>query len=125
VTDILRIGDNRRRLFLSWLYVILLAATSIAVGVVLLWPVADLVAKHDVGGALNQNYVDELRQARDAARGRIIQLGTGLLAIGALIYTGRSFALANKEAGRQANASQRTLQLTQQGQVTDRYTKAG
>src|SRR5262249_13509577 len=49
----------------------------------------------------------------DAARGRLLTLGAGLLAAGALIFTALNFRL-----------SRRTLELFEQGQVTDRYTKA-
>ena len=44
--------------------------------------------------------------ARDAARGRLLQLGAGVFAAGALIFTALNF------------------NLTKRGQVTDRYTKA-
>jgi hypothetical protein len=54
-----------------------------------------------------------LQAARDAARGRLVAFGAGLFAAGALIYTARNFTL-----------SRRTFELTEQGQVTDRYTKA-
>jgi hypothetical protein len=54
-----------------------------------------------------------LQQARDAARGRLLTLGAGLFAAGALIFTAQNYRLAR-----------RTLGLTEQGQVTDRYTKA-
>jgi hypothetical protein len=43
----------------------------------------------------------------------LLFLGVGLFTAGTLIYTGRSFRL-----------SQRTFELTEQGQVTDRFTKA-
>jgi hypothetical protein len=44
--------------------------------------------------------------ARDAARGRLLTLGAGLFAAGALVFTVRNFT------------------LSREGQVTDRYTKA-
>ena len=43
---------------------------------------------------------------RDAARGRLLTLGAGLFAAGALAYTARTFG------------------LSREGQVTDRYAKA-
>jgi hypothetical protein len=43
----------------------------------------------------------------------LLTLGAGLFAAGALIFTALNFAL-----------SRRTFELTEQGQVTDRYTKA-
>ena len=54
-----------------------------------------------------------LQPARDAARGQLLALGAGLFAAGALIFTARNFAL-----------SRRTFELAEQGQVTDRYTRA-
>src|SRR6185312_7955100 len=47
-----------------------------------------------------------LAKAQDAARGRLLTLGAGLLAAGALFFTARNFT------------------LSREGQVTDRYTKA-
>ena len=55
--------------------------------------------------------VFRLEQTRDAARGRLLTLGAGIFAAGALVYTARNFSL-----------SRRTFELTEQGQVTDRYT---
>jgi hypothetical protein len=70
---------------------------------------ADWIAHDDVGsvsGPLHETAVDN-------ARGRLLTLGAGLFAAGALVFTARNFTL-----------SRRTLQVTEQGQVTDRYTKA-
>jgi hypothetical protein len=76
---------------------------------VLFVPLADWLARHDVGpvkGALHETAVDN-------ARGRLLTLGAGLFAAGALVFTARNFTL-----------SRRTLELTEQGQVTYRYTAA-
>jgi hypothetical protein len=54
-----------------------------------------------------------LETARNNARGTVVTGIAGLLATGALVFTARNFVV-----------SQRTLALTEQGQVTDRYTKA-
>jgi hypothetical protein len=54
-----------------------------------------------------------LQTARDAARGRLLTLAAGLFAAGALAFTVLNF-----------NLSRRTFELTEQGQVTDRFTKA-
>ena len=51
--------------------------------------------------------------ALDDARGRLLTLGAGLFAAGALIFTAQNLTL-----------SRRAFELTEQGQVTDRYTKA-
>ena len=68
-------------------------------------PLADLIAKHDVG-TITQHRAAALQTARDAARGRLLGLGAGLFAAGTLVYTARNYA------------------LSRQGQVTDRYAKA-
>jgi hypothetical protein len=115
----MNIGQAGRRAILP---IIALAMTALVI--TLFWPVADWIAEHDARGVPSAEYADKLRQARDAARGRIIQAGTGLLAIGALIYTGRSFTLTRREAQRQAEVSQKTLRLAEHGQVTGRYTSA-
>jgi hypothetical protein len=71
------------------------------------------LATHDVGPVTGALRTLRLQTARDAARGRLLTLGAGLFAAGALIFTARNFIL-----------SRRTFELTEQGQVTDRYTKA-
>ena len=72
-------------------------------------PLADLLARHDVGSAKPAL----LQTARDAARGRLLTLLAGLFAAGALVFTALNF-----------NLSRRTFELTEQGQVTERFTKA-
>src|SRR5580658_3202078 len=82
---------------------------TLAVAWVLFVPAADWLARHDVGsvtGSLRETALDD-------ARGQLLTLGAGLFAAGALVFTARNFTL-----------SRRTLALTEQGQVTDRYTKA-
>lgn len=87
---------------------------------VLFVPVADWLADHDVGtvtGALHET-------ALDNARGRLLTLGAGLLAAGALAFTALNFNLLRRNS-EQADLWQRRIhELTEQGQVTDRYTKA-
>ena len=85
-----------------WLVVIAAVVLALAVAWALFVPVADALAHHDVGsvtGTLHET-------ALDNARGRLLTLGAGLLAAGALLYTARTFA------------------LSREGQVSDRYTKA-
>ena len=84
-----------------------LAGGAVAVlAVAFLWalfvPVADWLARHDVGSATGPLH----ETALDNARGRLLTLGAGLLAAGALWFTARTFT------------------LSREGQVTDRYTKA-
>ena len=90
----------------------LIGAAAVVLAAVIVWalfvPGTDWLARHDIGSSRGS-----LAAARDAARGRLLTLGAGLLAAGALLFTGRTF-----------NLSRRTFELTEQGQVTDRYTKA-
>jgi Pentapeptide repeats (8 copies) len=85
-----------------WLIGIAAVVLAVAVVWALFVPVADWLAHHDVGsvkGSLHETAVDN-------ARGRLLTLGAGLFAAGALWFTARSFTLARE------------------GQVTDRYTAA-
>ena len=84
---------------------IVAAVLALAIVWALFVPLADWLAHHDVGsvkGALHETAVND-------ARGRLLTLGAGLFAAGALVFTARNFAV-----------SRRTLELTAQGQVTDR-----
>jgi len=88
---------------LRWLAGSIAAAVlALAVAWVLFVPAADWAARRDVGTAK----APTLQAARDAVRGRLLTLGAGLFAAGALLFTARNFT------------------LSQEGQVTDRYTKA-
>jgi hypothetical protein len=87
---------------------------------VLFVPAADWLAHHDVGpvkGSLHETAVDN-------ARGRLLTLGAGLVATVALVFTARNFNLLRRNSERADQWQQRTHELTEQGQVTDRYGKA-
>jgi uncharacterized protein YjbI with pentapeptide repeats len=90
-----------------------LAIAAVALVIALIWPVTDLIAAHDVGLVAGLPRAAALQAAREAVRTQLLTLGAGVFAAGALIFTSRNFIL-----------SRRTLELTEQGQVTDRYTKA-
>jgi hypothetical protein len=84
---------------------VLIGVAAVVLAAVIVWallvPGTDWLARHDIGSAKGS-----LAAARDAARGRLLTLGAGLLAAGALLFTARNFI------------------LSREGQVTDRYTKA-
>ena len=83
-------------------------------------PVADWLAHHNVGsatGALHET-------ALDNARGRLLTLGAGLLAAFALVFTALNFSLLRRNSEQADQWQRRIHELTEQGQVTDRYTKA-
>jgi hypothetical protein len=90
----------------------LVGIAAVVLAATIVWalfvPVPAWLARYDVGSA-----TPAVQTARDAARGRLLTLGAGLLAAEALVFTARNFTL-----------SRRTFELTEQGQVTDRYTKA-
>jgi Pentapeptide repeats (8 copies) len=85
------------------------AVLALAVAWAMFVPAADWLAHHDIGSATGPLH----ETALDNARGRLLTLGAGLFAAGALIFTAQNFII-----------SRRTFELTEQGHVTDRYTKA-
>ena len=86
---------------------------ALALAVALIWPITDLISAHDVGLITGSKRAAALQTAQEAVRTQLLTLGAGLFAAGALIFTAGNFTL-----------SRRTFDLTEQGQVTDRYTKA-
>jgi len=97
----------------------LLAGLVVAVAValvafVLLGPLTDLIASHDVQSSLPQvQRAAHLQAARETVRTQLLTLGAGLFAVGALVFTARNFILSRRMFG-----------LTEQGQVTGRFTTA-
>jgi hypothetical protein len=81
--------------------------------IALVWPFTDLIAAHDVGRISTAQRAASLQTAREAVRSELFTLLAGIGAAGALLYTARNFIL-----------SRRTVELTEQGQVTDRYSGA-
>jgi hypothetical protein len=81
-------------------------ALALAIGWWLFVPVADWLARHDIGNVTGPLRVLRLQQARDAARGRLLTFGAGLFAAGALVFTGLNYV------------------LSREGQVNNRYREA-
>jgi uncharacterized protein YjbI with pentapeptide repeats len=104
---------GRLKAVLFWTGCLVGAAATITIAVLLLLPVSDTIAQHDLRGVPAAERAKELTITVDAARGRVLQVGGGLLAVIAFVYTARTFNLAR-----------RGHELSEQGQVTDRYTKA-
>jgi hypothetical protein len=92
-----------------WLAAIGALVVTLGIMWTLFVPTADWLAHHDVGSVMGPLH----ETAVDNARGRLLTLIAGLFAAGALVFTARNFTL-----------SRRTIELTEQGQVTERYTKA-
>jgi Pentapeptide repeats (8 copies) len=106
----------RTRLFchsrpLIVLFIAMAAVAAMAFVVII--PVTNLVAAQDVGHIVGAERALYLQSAREAVRSQLLTLGAGIFAAGALVFTGRNYRL-----------SSRTLEVTEQGQVTDRYTRA-
>jgi Pentapeptide repeats (8 copies) len=85
-----------------WLAGIAAVVLALAIVWALFVPVAGWLAHYDVGSAKGPLH----ETALDNARSRLLTLGAGLFAAGALVFTARNFT------------------LSREGQVTDRYTKA-
>jgi hypothetical protein len=88
--------------------VVIAIALVVAISVVYLAfvPVSDIMAKHDVGTITGPDRTAALQAARDAVRNRLLGALAGLVALGALLYTARTFG------------------LSREGQATDRLAKA-
>ena len=100
------------------------AVVAVAVSVALIWPITDLIAAHDVGLISGSKRAAALQTAREVVRTQLLTLGAGVFAAGALIFTALNFNLLRRNS-KQADQRQRDIyELTEQGQVTDRYTKA-
>ena len=100
------------------------AVVAVAVSIAVIWPVTDLIAAHDVGLISGPKRAAALQTAREAVRTQLLTLGAGVFAAGALIFTALNFNLLRRNS-KQADQRQRDIyELTEQGQVTDRYTKA-
>ncbi len=136
----------------GWAAALIIVLALAAIWAVL-WPLTDALARHDVTGYAAASRASHLQSAREAVRTQLLTLGAGVFAAGALFYTARNFTLSRQqleqsrqqftdqlELSRQqftdqlaqsrqaaqdsAEAERRTLELTEQGQVTDRYTRA-
>ncbi len=106
-------GAGIGRKILVWAAIIIGAAATIAIAVAFLGPISDAVASHDVHTVPATARPEQLRIELDAVRGMFLQTAAGLLAFGAFVYTARNFTL-----------SRRAHELSAEGQVTDRYTRA-
>ncbi|MFF0770897.1 pentapeptide repeat-containing protein [Nonomuraea wenchangensis] len=114
--------DERRRLP-SPHTILLAAALLLLAGLVwVLGPGARWVVDLDVD--VTKLPEKDLAAAADAVRGRALAIATGLVALAAVYYTARNAETARRAVELTQQTSTRTLELTEQGQVTDRYTKA-
>jgi uncharacterized protein YjbI with pentapeptide repeats len=103
-------SDQRSRNTLYQGIAIVFGLAGLAIlGFVLLGPLASWLA----GSSLGNLSPSQRIQALDDARGRLLQLSAGIVAVGALFYNARNHAI-----------SRRTYELAERGQVTDRYAKA-
>src|ERR1700678_27762 len=92
----------------------------LAIAWALFVPGTDWLSRQDVGsitGSLHETAVDN-------ARGQLLTLGAGLVAVGALVFTALNFNLLRRNSEQTDQWQGRPDERTEQGQVTDRYTKA-
>ncbi|MGI8334424.1 pentapeptide repeat-containing protein [Actinomadura scrupuli] len=66
----------------------------------------------------------EKADALDAIRGRVLTIATGVLAVVAVYYTARNAQTARRTLEHSVGSARRVAELTEQGQVTERYTRA-
>jgi hypothetical protein len=116
---------------MSYWWAVVLGVLALAGIWVVLRPLTDALAFHDIGAITGPTRAVHLQAAREAVRAQLLTLGAGIFAAVALVYTARNFTLSRRqfESSREAmldaaEAQRRTLELSQQGQVADRYTKA-
>jgi type II secretory pathway component PulM len=105
---------------IRWLAGIAAIVLALAIVWALFVPLADWLAHHDVGSATGPLH----ETALDNARGRLLTLSAGLVAVAALVFTALNFSLLRRNSEQADQWQRRTHELTEQGQVTDRYTKA-
>ncbi|REE95622.1 pentapeptide repeat-containing protein [Thermomonospora umbrina] len=109
---------------LRWLRWPALAVVVLGTAALLFWPAADFLGAHDARGLSGKQRIQEAAKARDAARGRMVQLATVMLGLGAYVFTVRNFQLALDQSRRQAEATNRTLEQNEAAQITDRFARA-
>ncbi len=103
---------------MSVIVVCVLAAAGLAVAFI--WPFTDLIAAHDVGRIAGSQRALQLQAAREAVRTQLLTLAAGSLAAGALVFTAWNVTLYRSNL----TLYRRTNEITEQGQVTDRYNRA-
>jgi hypothetical protein len=95
--------------------VISIAITIIAV----LWLGPKLQIAH-----LKKLKPEERFQQENEARKTLAQIIGGVIVLGGLYYTGENIKIAQKSADNTQEATAETIELTRQGQITERFTKA-
>jgi Pentapeptide repeats (8 copies) len=105
---------------IRWLVGIAAVVLWLAIAWAMFVPVADWLAYHDVGSIKGPQH----ETALDNARGRLLTLAAGVAAAGALVFTALNFNLLRRNSEKTDQWQRRTHELAEQGQVTERYTKA-
>ncbi|MFG1613362.1 pentapeptide repeat-containing protein [Nonomuraea wenchangensis] len=114
--------EKRRRLPSQRTILLVAAMLLLAALIWILGPGARWVVDFDVD--VTRLPEKDLAVAADAIRGRALAIATGVVALAAVYYTARNAETARRAVELTQQTSTRTLELTEQGQVTDRYTKA-
>ena len=105
---------------IRWLAGVAIVVLGLAIVWALFVPIADWLAHHDVGSATGPLHETALANVR----GQLLTLGAGLVALAALVFTALNFSLLRRNSEQTDRWQRQTHELTEQGQVTDRYTKA-
>lgn len=120
----LHVSEQGGRLFGRGTRTAVTIFAAIVIIVVIAWwlmvPAADWLAQHDVGPANGTVLIN----ARNNARGSLLTLSAGVVAVGALVFTARNFLLSRRALELTERGQRRSFELSEQAQVTDRYTKA-
>jgi uncharacterized protein YjbI with pentapeptide repeats len=88
-------------------------AAAVAYAVVLIWPISDLIAAHDVGAIAGPQRAAHLQTAREAARTLLVITSVGFAVAGGLLVVASNYV-----------AARRVAEVAGQGEVTERYGKA-
>ncbi|GAB2824454.1 pentapeptide repeat-containing protein [Actinoallomurus bryophytorum] len=120
--DILQLSRRIMRYAAITGFVLIAMAVAWTLGPGASWVLRHVDGVH-VGGRDGLNGKD-LADALNAVRGRALAIATGLAALLAVYYTARNADTARRTLQQSEKVAQRTAELAEQGQVTDRYTKA-
>ncbi|MCD0447609.1 pentapeptide repeat-containing protein [Actinocorallia sp. API 0066] len=126
---------SRGRRFLEgvaeWAVILLVLALAGSVFVVLMGPVTELLVAHDLAHLVEAEREKRLIVARKETRSGLVQIFTALMAVGAFLYTVKSFGLGRRtlentveQTGNQHKAALETLRQSESAQMTDRFARA-
>lgn len=99
-------------------FVVSIIAVALIVSIVL-WLGPKWQVRH-----LNKLEPEELFQQENEARKTLAQIIGGIIVLGGLYYTGENIEIAQQSASEAQQSAAASRELTRQGQITDRFTRA-